>query len=130
MFSYVAKSGGMSKYFKATANVVVAAPQTISPPAVVPAAIPAVFPAPLPRLDGDSLRYNAPRSGYVKITSGINTSTKVRYAHTDIRVPDFSEYRRDATKDPRSRARDSAASRQTFTYLISGAGMFLFTGHY
>jgi len=117
----VAKSNGMSQYFKATANVLAAAKPTISPPAVVAAGVPAGYPMPGARLDGDTLRLNAPRSGLVKVTSGINTSGAVRCAHTDIRIPDFTDYRRDSTKDPTSRARDSAPARQSFSYLITGA---------
>lgn len=45
----------------------------------------------------------------------------VRLAHTDIRVPDFTEYRRDATKDPASRNRDNADARKNFTYLMAGS---------
>jgi ubiquinol-cytochrome c reductase iron-sulfur subunit len=42
-------------------------------------------------------------------------STQVRLAHTDIRVPDFSDYRRDSTKRPAS-ASKSADDRRAFTY--------------
>jgi len=49
-------------------------------------------------------------------------SSQVRGAHTDIQVPDFDSYRRSSTKDPAGRARDSAAGRQTFSYLLAGAG--------
>ena len=46
----------------------------------------------------------------------------VRFAHTDIRVPDFSEYRRDQTMDPQKPAVTSAVDRQMFTYLLVGGG--------
>lgn len=47
-------------------------------------------------------------------------TTQVRLAHTDIRVPDFSDYRRDSTKRPTGK--DSADDRKTFTYLVVGGG--------
>jgi len=121
MLSYVAKSNGMSQYFKATATAVAAAKPTISPPAVLAAALPASYPMPGARLDGDTLRLNAPRNGQVKVTAGIRGTSSVRCAHTDIRIPDFTDYRRNSTKDPTSRARESAPGRQTFSYLITGA---------
>lgn len=46
----------------------------------------------------------------------------MRCAHTDLQVPDFSDYRRGATADPRARADDSRASRQSFSYIMAGAG--------
>ena len=47
-------------------------------------------------------------------------SSQVRCAHTDLQVPDFSDYRRSATSDPRGRADDTRASRQTFSYIMAG----------
>ena len=56
-------------------------------------------------------------------TSGVNTSSQVRYAstHHDMEVPDFTFYRRSATKDPATKSSDSADSRKAFTYLMAGA---------
>jgi len=129
MLSYVAKSNGMSQYFKATATAVSAAKPSISPSTVIAAALPAAHPKPGARLDGDTLRLNAPRSGLMKVTSGINTTSTVRCAHTDVRIPDFTDYRRNSTKDPTSRNRDSAAGRQSFSYLITGVATGI-TGAY
>lgn len=49
---------------------------------------------------------------------------QVRFAHTDIKVPDFSAYRRKETLSPTSKNADSADSRKAFSYLIVG-GKFL-----
>lgn len=46
----------------------------------------------------------------------------VRFAHTDIQVPDFSEYRRDTTSDPKKPASTSSTDRQMFSYLLVGGG--------
>jgi len=129
MLSYVAKSGGMSQYFKATATAVSAAKPTLNPPAVMAAGMAVGHPAVGARIDGDTLRRNAPKSGNVLTTSGVMNTVSVRYAHTDIRVPDFSDYRRDAVKEPTARSRDSAPARQSFTYLITGAATGI-TGMY
>lgn len=53
---------------------------------------------------------------------GVTTATQVRYAHTDINVPDWSEYRRDAVKSPESKSSKTESSRKNFTYLLAGAG--------
>lgn len=50
-------------------------------------------------------------------------------AHTDIKVPDFSDYRRDSTK--RSTARvETAEERKAFTYLLVGGKIKLNTIKY
>ncbi|XP_026462598.1 cytochrome b-c1 complex subunit Rieske, mitochondrial-like [Ctenocephalides felis] len=54
------------------------------------------------------------------IPEKVNTQV-ARLAHTDLRVPDFTEYRRDATKDPTSQNRASADNRKSFTYLLAGS---------
>lgn len=49
-------------------------------------------------------------------------SPQVRFAHTDIQVPDFSAYRRSSVADSHADTRSSAPSRQGFSYLIVGSG--------
>ena len=49
----------------------------------------------------------------------ISVTTQIRMAHTDIKVPDFSEYRRDSTKRATSRV-ETAEERKAFTYLLVG----------
>jgi len=128
MLSYVAKSSGMSQYFKASATAVAAAKPTINPSKVIGSAVGAAHPAPAPRITGDTLRMNAVK-GQVLTTSAVRSTASVRCAHTDVRVPDFSDYRRNATKEPTSRNKESLPARQSFTYLISGAAAGL-TGAY
>ena len=48
--------------------------------------------------------------------------SQVRYAHTDITVPDFSDYRRNDVKSSTVNSKDSAPKRQAFSYLIVGSG--------
>lgn len=55
------------------------------------------------------------------ISSGPAVSTQIRWAHTDINVPDWSNYRRDSVKDTETRSSDSEESRKNFSYLLAGA---------
>ncbi|PVD20542.1 hypothetical protein C0Q70_18698 [Pomacea canaliculata] len=61
-------------------------------------------------------------SGTERISVSLCAPAQVRYAHTDIQVPDFSAYRRDSVKDKRSSSDASADSRRSFTYMIVGGG--------
>ncbi|XP_068241791.1 cytochrome b-c1 complex subunit Rieske, mitochondrial-like isoform X2 [Palaemon carinicauda] len=60
------------------------------------------------------------------VASGLKNAapvtTQVRYAHSDIQVPDFSAYRRSDVQDPRTKSGESAASRTAFTYMLVGGG--------
>nr|ACO15254.1 Cytochrome b-c1 complex subunit Rieske, mitochondrial precursor [Caligus clemensi] len=58
--------------------------------------------------------------GMTTITSGLGVSTTVRSLHSDAQVPDFTFYRRGATKDPTSVNNKNAANRKTFNYAVSG----------
>jgi len=128
MLSFVAKSSNLSQFSKATSYVVASTKPVLSAAAVLPGPTAAVHPLPKEPLTGEGLRLIAPKSGALTATSSILAATSVRYAHTDIRVPDFSDYRRADTLDNKSNNRESAASRQTFTYMIVGSGIV--TGAY
>lgn len=60
-------------------------------------------------------------SGNIFISSGPAVSAQIRWAHTDITVPDWGSYRRNAVKDPNTSSADSEGSRKNFTYLMSAA---------
>lgn len=49
-------------------------------------------------------------------------ASQVRFAHTDIQVPDFSAYRRKSVADSSADTRSSAPARQGFSYLVVGSG--------
>ena len=44
----------------------------------------------------------------------------MRLYHTDLKVPDYSAYRRDSVKDA-NRKNETAESRKAFTYLLAGS---------
>lgn len=52
-------------------------------------------------------------------------ATQIRFAHTDIQTPDFSDYRREQVKRPNAR-NDSADDRAAFTYLLVGGKYLAF----
>uniref|UniRef100_A0A2M4BWX6 Cytochrome b-c1 complex subunit Rieske, mitochondrial n=1 Tax=Anopheles marajoara TaxID=58244 RepID=A0A2M4BWX6_9DIPT len=57
--------------------------------------------------------------GNIRVISGVTGATQIRFAHTDIQTPDFSDYRREQVKRPNAR-NDSADDRAAFTYLLVG----------
>ena len=46
----------------------------------------------------------------------------MRFAHTDVQIPDFSAYRRSSLQNSSADNKSSAPSRQGFSYLIVGSG--------
>jgi len=62
-----------------------------------------------------------PNNGIVA-SFGLTSPSQVRFAHTDIQVPDFGAYRRDSVQDSKKSARGSNESRKGFTYLLSVGG--------
>jgi len=55
----------------------------------------------------------------LRITTGVPVTTQVRLAHTDVHVPDFSDYRRKSVERPNSK-NESAEERKAFTYMLVG----------
>ncbi|KAL2093797.1 hypothetical protein ACEWY4_011109 [Coilia grayii] len=51
----------------------------------------------------------------------VSGATGVRFAHTDIKIPDFSDYRRPDVMDPNKSSQESSESRRTFSYVLTGA---------
>ena len=50
---------------------------------------------------------------------GLNVPASVRYPHTDIRVPDLSDYRRTEVLDGTKSSKESSEVRKGFSYLIT-----------
>jgi len=117
---HVQKATNVGSIVKATAQVTAAAVKPGDGP------IPRVketldyVPGPSLRLTSQSLCQLLPKQYQTSVRSGIASSFQVRYAHTDVSVPDFSYYRRESTKDVQSDNRESADSRRLFSYLMIG----------
>ncbi|GAB1600549.1 cytochrome b-c1 complex subunit Rieske, mitochondrial-like [Argonauta hians] len=58
----------------------------------------------------------------VSVVYGLTSTNQVRFAHTDIPVPDFGDYRRDSVKNSKKSSRESDISRKGFTYIMAAAG--------
>ncbi|KAG8299495.1 hypothetical protein J6590_100037 [Homalodisca vitripennis] len=121
MINVVSKSANLSPYLKATSQAVASSVKPLVKPAVIPGK--SIYPTPPVPLTSYALTKLLP-SNDIKVRTGPTVTTQVRWAHTDIQVPDFSSYRRKATRDPTSKNVNSDESRKAFTYLIVG-GRFL-----
>lgn len=91
---------------KPTAQPAVSAPRFISKPLKKPQS-------------NYSLTQSLPVNN-VSLATGPAVSFQIRWAHTDITVPDWSGYRRPSTKSPNIPAKDTQEARKAFTYLLSG----------
>ncbi|XP_053743534.1 cytochrome b-c1 complex subunit Rieske, mitochondrial [Synchiropus splendidus] len=119
MMSLAARSGAFSPYLQATAYTV-AGPLKALVPGVVVKGEKIVLSPKTPILCRESLSGQSPRTGPA-VTVGINVAAGVRFAHTDIKVPDFSDYRRPDVQDANKSSQDSSEARRTFSYLLTGA---------
>ena len=61
------------------------------------------------------------KASQVRLSSGLGVSSQVRGLHAgNVDVPDFSYYRRSATKDNTAKSAESAEDRTGFSYLMAG----------
>jgi ubiquinol-cytochrome c reductase iron-sulfur subunit len=75
------------------------------------------------KLTNYSLAERLPKWGSLaSVTTSLAGTTQVRFAHTDLKVPDFTDYRRDQVKDPNVKSSDSDSQRKLTSYLVVGAG--------
>jgi len=56
-----------------------------------------------------------------KATVTTVTATQVRSIHTDFKVPDYTDYRRNSVKDTGTSNRNTYENRNAFTYMVLGA---------
>lgn len=115
----VVRAGHLAPYFKSSTQVVA---NSLKPLVVVPTPSEKTVVLPLPKTSTvETLHGSLPIQG-LKVKAGTRVPAQVRFAHTDISYPDFSAYRRKETQDPTSKANETIDERQSFTYLIAGAG--------
>jgi len=117
----VVRTASLGQLSRATA---VAVPQgqaaTVALPTAAPAGVSSL--APVAPLTGHAMNGRLlGRDGQLRAVYGLGVSTQVRSLHAgNVDVPDFSYYRRSATKDPTSDNRDSAEARANFSYVLGG----------
>ncbi|CAK1544328.1 unnamed protein product [Leptosia nina] len=115
----VVRAGHLAPYFKASSTVL---SNGLKPVVVVATPVDKLVTQPLAHTSTvQTLHGSLPIQG-LKAKHSTRAATQVRFAHSDIAVPDFSAYRRKDTLDPTVKAEEHVDNRNTFTYLIAGAG--------
>jgi len=61
-------------------------------------------------------------TGIPRASVSLGATSQVRFAHTDLKIPDFSEYRRDEVKDASSNSKNTDVQRKMTSYMVIGAG--------
>jgi len=62
--------------------------------------------------------------GNLKVSNSFTKSVSARYAHTDVKVPNFDDYRNSYTENAAQSSKDSADDKQTFSYISTfGVGV-------
>jgi len=120
MLSCVARSGPLAALVTATKQTVPAVGREITPFFAISGN--KASDVGKESLTSYSLAGQLPQSRNPAAVYGIGVPAQVRFAHTDIQVPDFTKYRRDAVKDPTAVSSDSDVSRKTFSYLMVAGG--------
>lgn len=123
MLSLAVRSGAFAPYLSATTYTVASQLKPLVP-GVVSKAETMIVDLKRPILCRESLQGQAPRTG-AAVTAGLNVASRVRYAHSDIKVPDFSDYRRQEVQDTRKSSQDSSDTRKGFSYLLTGTTAIL-----
>ncbi|KAH7984075.1 cytochrome b-c1 complex subunit Rieske, mitochondrial [Rhipicephalus sanguineus] len=114
------RASNLASYVKASSKAVASQVQPISPVVEVKKEL-KVPPSPA-KLSHYALAKSLPTRELLACSGSFTAPAQVRMAHTDIKVPDFSAYRRKSKLDPASSSRDSEVSSKVQTYLILGAG--------
>ncbi|XP_078527619.1 cytochrome b-c1 complex subunit Rieske, mitochondrial [Lissotriton helveticus] len=119
MLSVAARSGPFLPYLAATSHAVAGPLKPLVTGVPVVAEKLQLLEIKKPFLTRDSLLGRAPTSG-PKAIVGINGPSVVRFAHNDVTVPDFSDYRRPEVLNPTKSSQDSVDSRRSYSYLVTG----------
>nr|XP_033797831.1 cytochrome b-c1 complex subunit Rieske, mitochondrial [Geotrypetes seraphini] len=118
MLSLAARAGPFAPYLSATSYAVTGQLKPLAP-AVAMSAEKMLLDMKKPFRSRDSLSGQASRGALVATVSLTGTSS-VRFAHNDITVPDFSDYRRQGVLDSEKSSQSSSDSRKGFSYLMTG----------
>jgi len=116
------RSASLAPFLSASVQSVPSGLRQIFPGVVLKSSV--VIDGYAPPMTSESMAKSLPKHGwtYPRATSGIGSSTQIRLAHSDVRVPSFDKYRRDSTAEARKHSSDTDVNRKTFTYLMV-AGM-------
>ncbi|XP_004417111.1 PREDICTED: cytochrome b-c1 complex subunit Rieske, mitochondrial [Odobenus rosmarus divergens] len=118
MLSVASRSGPFAPVLSATSRGVAGALRPLVQPSVPTTPEPPVLDVKRPFLCRESLSGQA-ASRPLAASVGLNVPASIRYSHTDIRVPDFSDYRRTEVLDGTKSSKESSEARKGFSYLIT-----------
>ncbi|XP_069595389.1 cytochrome b-c1 complex subunit Rieske, mitochondrial [Ranitomeya imitator] len=118
MLSLTARSGAFSPYLSATSYAVAGQLKPLVSGAVLHGDK-VLLDLKRPFLSRETLSGQA-ATGAVSATAGINGPATIRFLHSDVTVPEFSDYRRPEVADSRKPSRPSDDARKGFSYLVTG----------
>jgi len=123
MLSAVTRGSSLAPSLIASSQTVTAAVKNITP-AFAPAAVKLKEDIKPEVLTSYSISKHISKGQLLNTSASrsIAGSSQMRYAHTDVQVPDFSYYRRESNKDPDKATQAGDASRKAFSYLMVGGG--------
>ncbi|XP_023339007.1 cytochrome b-c1 complex subunit Rieske, mitochondrial isoform X1 [Eurytemora carolleeae] len=117
----VVRAASIGQLSRATAVAVPSNVAGVAAPVPAAAAPVLVQPAAIPLTSFSMGKLLTGREGQLRVSSGIGVGTQIRSYHAgNVEVPDFSYYRRSATKDPTSNNKATSESRQGFSYVMAG----------
>jgi len=117
----VVRAASLGQLARVSASAVPNTAGAVAEPVLLPAA-PTLVQSPVTPLTSYSMSKQLLTGSQVRLSSGIGVSSQVRCYHAgNMDVPDFSYYRRSATKDSAAKSGDSAGDRMAFSYVMSGA---------
>ncbi|KAK9509926.1 hypothetical protein O3M35_004813 [Rhynocoris fuscipes] len=116
MITTIARSGNFAPHLKAVSQAVASQIKPLAPAVIVQTD--SIIPR---NSEIYTLRKFSP-SNDIKVKVGLGVTTQMRYAHTDITVPDFTPYRRNAVKDPTVKSRETEDTRKGYSYLLVAGG--------
>jgi ubiquinol-cytochrome c reductase iron-sulfur subunit len=119
MISFIARGSSLAPAMVASSQAVPSAVRPIIP-CILDAAEKVIVPAPNRKALDNTLPQGALLN--TRATSSLSGRTQMRFAHTDIKIPDFTAYRREAVKDGDKSSEPSSASRKAFSYMIVAGG--------
>ncbi|XP_059616577.1 cytochrome b-c1 complex subunit Rieske, mitochondrial [Phlebotomus argentipes] len=120
MINIATRAANLPQYLKATSQVVASGLKPVA--AGVSVAKDPVVQGPVVPATSATLNAQLPKH-VVSVKSGPVVTTQVRFSHTDLRVPDFSAYRRDSVSKPTKKSSTSVEDRNSFTYLVVGGSL-------
>jgi len=118
MMSSVARGSGLAPYLQAVVVQASARPVVAS----FPAAVQRPYVDPAASTSPPAARVLSAGHLGTSVSRSLNGRSQVRFAHTDLKVPDFSPYRHDSVQDGSKSSQPSEANRKVFSYVIAAGG--------